>query len=125
VNNDNEFEGDIKSDVMDSMEIQFEREQNEISEKSEEFKTDKEDNNRNLMNYSKNVDKKTGMLAVEQDLQNQATEIEKVNEQADEKENKVAEVKSDVKGKEEKIDKQEDLAVKSPPQWNGIEKNQL
>jgi uncharacterized protein HemX len=44
------------------------------------------------------VDKKTDMLAVGQDLQNQAAEIEKVNEQVEEKENKLAEVKSDVKG---------------------------
>jgi hypothetical protein len=93
VNNDNEFEGDIKSDVTDSMEIQFEKEQNEMSEKSEEFKSDKGDKNRKLMDYSKIVDKKTDMLAVEQDLQNQAAEIEKVNGQVKEKENKVAEVK--------------------------------
>jgi hypothetical protein len=46
------------------MEIQSEREQNEMSEKSEEFKPDKDDNNRNLMDYSKIVDKKTDMLAV-------------------------------------------------------------
>jgi hypothetical protein len=122
VNNNNEFEGDIKSDVTDSMEIQSERERNEMSEKSEEFKPDKE-NNRNLMGYSKIVDKKTDMLAVEQDLQNQAAEIEKVNEQVQGKENKVAEMKSDVKGKEEKTDKQEDLAVKSPPQQDSIEKS--
>jgi hypothetical protein len=61
-----------------------------MSEKSEELKPDKEDNNRNLMDYSKIVDKKTDLLAVEQDLQNQAAEIEKVNEQVKEKENKVA-----------------------------------
>jgi hypothetical protein len=124
VSNDNEFEGDIKSDVTDSIEIQSKREQNEVSEKSE-LKPDKEDNNRNLMDYSKIVDKKTDMLAVEQDLQNQAAEIEKVNEQLEEEENKVAEVKIDVKGKEERTDKQEDLAVKSPPQRDDIEKSQL
>jgi hypothetical protein len=42
-----------------------------------------------------------------------------------EEENKVAEVKTDVKRKEEKTDKQEDLAVKSPPQRDSIEKSQL
>jgi hypothetical protein len=120
----NEFEGDIESDGTDYVEMKSGREKDEMSEKSEDFKPDKEDDDKVLMDYSKIVDKKTDMLAVEQDLLNKAAEIEKVNELIEEKE-KTMEVKCDVKGKEEKTDKLEDLAVKSPPKLDSIGKSQL
>lgn len=121
----NEFEGDIESDGTDSVELKSGRDKDEMSEKSEDSKPDKEDDDRLLMDYSKIVDKKTDMLAVEQDLLNKAAEIEKVNELVEEKENKTADLKFDVKGKEEKSDKLEDLIVKSPPKLDSIGKSQL
>lgn len=120
----NEFEADMESDETESIDLKSATDRDAMSEKSEDSKLDKEDEDSNLMDYGKIPDKKTDILAVEQDLLNKAAEIEKVNEAGDGRVNKTVDSKSDVKDKEVKPDKIEDQAVKSPPKLDSFGKNQ-
>ncbi|XP_062573809.1 AT-rich interactive domain-containing protein 4A-like isoform X1 [Saccostrea cucullata] len=121
----NEFEGDIESDGTESVELRSGRDKDEVSEKSEDLKMDKSDDEKSsLVDYGKIMDKKTDILAVEQDLLNKAAEIEKVVELGEVKQNKSADSKPDIKGKEEQSEKVEDQVVKSPPKLDSFGKSQ-
>lgn len=120
----NEFEEDIESDGTESLDMKFGTDKDEMSEKSEDFKLDKEEDERSLMDCGKVLDKTTDILPVEQDLLNKAAEIEKVNEVVEGKVNKTTDSKTEIKEKEEKSDKIEDQTVKSPPKLDSIKKNQ-
>lgn len=120
----NEFEGDLESDGTESVEMKSGTDKDEMSEKSEDFKLDKEEDDRSLMECGKLLDKKTDILPVEQDLLNKAAEIEKVNEVVEGKVNKTSDSKTEIKEKEEKSDKIEDQTVKSPPKLDSIGKSQ-
>ncbi|XP_061172130.1 AT-rich interactive domain-containing protein 4A-like [Saccostrea echinata] len=121
----NEFEGDIESDGTESVELKSNRDKDEVSEKTEDSKMDKYDDEKSsLVDYGKIMDKKTDILAVEQDLLNKAAEIEKVVELGEIRHNKSGDSKLDIKGKEEQSEKVEDQVVKSPPKLDSIGKSQ-
>lgn len=120
----NEFEGDMESDGTESVDMKYGTDKDEMSEKSEDSKQDKEEEDRSLMDCGKVLDKKTDILPVEQDLLNKAAEIEKVNEVVERKVNKTTDSKTEIKEKEEKLDKIEDQTVKSPPKLDSIKKSQ-
>lgn len=92
----NEFEGDMESDGTESVDMKYGTDKDEMSEKSEDSKQDKEEEDRSLMDCGKVLDKKTDILPVEQDLLNKAAEIEKVNEVVERKVNKTTDSKTEI-----------------------------
>lgn len=98
----------MEFDGIEFVDMKYGIDKDEMLEKLEDFKQDKEEEDRLLMDCGKVLDKKIDILFVEQDLFNKVVEIEKVNEVVERKVNKIIDFKIEIKEKEDKLDKIED-----------------